>query len=167
MNDASPALGVEQIEAQERDVDFERFGHRDAWQVGSWLVERALEQHLPITIAIWLGEQRVFHAALPGTSADNGHWVARKAAVVRRYDASSLRTTLRWKALGVGHDVSVIGLSSDYVLSGGAFPIRVRGTLVGVIAVSGLDEVADHETAVDALRDHLARSSQPNWTQQP
>ena len=43
-----------------------------------------------VTISIWLGQQRVFHAALPGTSADNDSWVEKKANVVRRFGRSSL-----------------------------------------------------------------------------
>ena len=42
---------------------------------------------------------------------------------------------------------------SQYAPAGGAVPIRVRGALVGVLAVSGLESTEDHELAVSALRD--------------
>ena len=70
--------------------DFHHFDHDDAWRVGSALVARSRSENLPVTITIWLGEQRVFHAALPGTSADNDAWAEKKARVVRRFDRSSL-----------------------------------------------------------------------------
>ena len=70
--------------------DLEQFGHDDAWRMGSALVARCRAEQLPVTISIWLGEQRVFHAALPGTSADNDAWVEKKARVVRRFGRSSL-----------------------------------------------------------------------------
>ena len=70
--------------------DLDHFTHDDAWEVGSNLVARCRTEQLPVTISIWLGQQRVFHAALPGTSADNDAWVEKKANVVRRFGRSSL-----------------------------------------------------------------------------
>ena len=70
--------------------ELEQFGHDEAWHVGSALAARCRAEQLPVTISIWLGEQRVFHAALPGTSADNDAWVEKKAQVVRRFNRSSL-----------------------------------------------------------------------------
>ena len=47
--------------------DLDQFGHDDAWRIGSALARRCRADQLPVTISIWLGDQRVFHAALPGT----------------------------------------------------------------------------------------------------
>jgi uncharacterized protein (UPF0303 family) len=45
-----------------------------------------------------------------------------------------------------------VTISIQMVSSGsGAVPIRVRGTLVGVLAISGLESSEDHELAVSAL----------------
>lgn len=133
------------------EADFDTFGHDDAWQLGAALVAACRAEGLPVTIGIHLGAQRVFHAALPGTSADNDDWVQRKTRVVQRFDRAS-------------HDVGQIVPDdpdlfhrafalprADYAATGGAVPIRVRGTLVGVLAISGLTSQEDHARAAAAL----------------
>ena len=108
-----------------------------------------------MTISIHLGEQRVFHAALPGTSADNDSWVERKSRVVRRFDCSSLEVHETLAKDDPDGFYSAFALSpSQYAPAGGAVPIRVRGALVGVLAVSGLESTEDHELAVSALSGH-------------
>ena len=46
-------------------TDLDHFDHDDAWRTGSALVARCRADELPVVISIWLGEQWVFHAALP------------------------------------------------------------------------------------------------------
>jgi uncharacterized protein (UPF0303 family) len=132
--------------------DFDHFDHDDAWHIGSTLVARCRVEGLPVTISIWLGEQRVFHVALPGTSADNDDWVDRKARVVRRFARPSLEVYEHY----VKHNpefFTVFGLSrADYAPGEGAVPIRVHGALVGVLAISGLESGGDHDLAVSGLR---------------
>jgi uncharacterized protein (UPF0303 family) len=132
--------------------DFDHFDLDDAWRLGTTLAERCRGQRLPVTISIHLGEQRVFHAALPGTSADNDSWVDRKSRVVRRFACSSLEVQDRYAKDDPDRFFAAFALSpSEYAPAGGAVPIRVGGTLVGVLAVSGLESTEDHELAVSAL----------------
>ena len=129
-------------------TDFDKFDHDDAWRLGSDLVAECRARQLPVTIGIHLGEQRVFHAALPGTSADNDHWAMRKTRVVWRFDRSSHEVGEAY-----GRDFHIgFGLSAaEYAPTGGAVPIRVRGSLVGVLAVSGLTSADDHDLGMAAL----------------
>ena len=137
--------------------DLDRFDLDDAWRLGSGLAERCRSQGFPVTISIQMGEQRVFHAALPGTSADNDSWIDRKARVVRRFGCSSHAVDERHVEGDPGRFYSDFALSpSQYAPTGGAVPIRVRGTLVGVLAVSGLESSEDHDLAVSALREAKA-----------
>ncbi|HEY3339131.1 MAG TPA: heme-binding protein [Propionicimonas sp.] len=133
--------------------DLERFDHDDAWLVGAALVVQCRERELPVTIAIHLGEQRVFHAALPGTSADNDHWVERKTRIVQHFGISSAEVAERYVADGdFSGFLAAFALPSErYFPAGGAVPIRVRGTMVGVLAVSGLESGEDHELALSVL----------------
>ena len=136
--------------------DLDRFDFDDAWRLGSTLAERCRGQGLPVTISIHLGEQRVFHAALPGTSADNDSWVDRKSRVVRRFDCASLEVQRTLAKDDADAFFAQFALSpSQYAPAGGAVPIRVRGALVGVLAVSGLESSEDHELAVAALSGHV------------
>lgn len=133
--------------------ELDRFDLDDAWRLGMTLTERCRAEALPVTISIQLGEQRVFHAALPGTSADNDSWVERKARVVRRFACSSLEIQNRFAGSDPDRFFSMFALSpAQYAPAGGAVPIRVGGALVGVLAVSGLESREDHELAVSALR---------------
>jgi len=112
--------------------DLDHFDLDDAWRVGTTLAEQCRSQGLPVTISIQLGEQRVFHAALPGTSADNDSWVDRKSRVVRRFACSSHEVHDRYAKDDPDRFFSAFALSpSQYAPAGGAVPIRVRGTLVG------------------------------------
>ena len=141
----------------EEPGDLERFTQAEAWIVGRDLVERCRREQLPVTISIFLGTQRVFHAALEGTSADNDAWVARKIEVVRRFDQSSHGVHQRY-ALDQAEFHRIFALPEDtYAAAGGAIPLRVRGALVGVLAVSGLDSAADHQLALDAISGLAAR----------
>jgi uncharacterized protein (UPF0303 family) len=142
--------------------DLDRFDLDDAWRLGTTLAERCRGQGLPVTISIQLGEQRVFHAALPGTSADNDSWVDRKSRVVRRFACSSEEVHDRYVKGDPDRFFSAFALSpSEYAPGGGAVPIRVRGTLVGVLAISGLESSEDHELAVSALRAAAESTSHP------
>jgi uncharacterized protein (UPF0303 family) len=133
--------------------DFDKFDHDDAWRLGSALVADCRARRLPVTIAIHLGEQRVFHAALPGTSADNDEWAMRKARVVRRFDRSSQEVGQAYAGGDPAMFHAAFALpAGEYAPTGGAVPIRVRGTLVGVLAVSGLSSAEDHDLGTAALR---------------
>lgn len=133
--------------------DFDRFGHDDAWRIGSALVERCRAEGLPVVISITLGEQRVFHVALKGATADNDSWVDRKARVVRRFDRSSLALAEHYGVEQNPGFYEAFGISrADYAPGEGAIPIRVHGTQVGVLAISGLESGGDHALAVEGLR---------------
>lgn len=139
------------LEAQNSTIGFSAFGFDDAYALGGALVRRATAENLAVTISITFGEQRVFHAARPGTSADNDDWLARKFRVVNRYNAPSFLIGTRARAKGSNFHVST-GLSpSLYMPHGGAFPLRVNGSLIGVVGVSGLPEQDDHTLVVWAL----------------
>lgn len=134
-----------------------QFSYDDAWHVGTTLVEQCRANNFPVTIGIWLGDQLVFHAARPGTSADNDAWLARKARIVRRFRTSSLGVAQSYvnpeSDRGIEAFLTAFGLPAEkYFPAGGAVPIFVHDHLVGVLGVSGLTSEQDHELAVDALR---------------
>lgn len=138
---------------QERTIQFESFDHSDAWSLGCDLVRLATERELPVAIAIALGDQRAFHAGLAGASADNDDWLERKFRVVRRFGHSSLAVGTDFRSRGKNFDVDS-RLSGEYAAHGGAFPILVRGSMVGIAGVSGLPQRDDHALVVEALTAH-------------
>ena len=151
---------VAELAAHEDELQLTRFTNDDAWDLGTALVTRAREQQLPVAVDISRNGQQLFHAALPGTSADNDSWIRRKAAVVDRFGHSSLY--MRQLAMDEGTTVEEkFGLDPrHFAAHGGAFPILIRSVgPVGVVCVSGLPQVEDHRMVVSALRAHLAREA--------
>jgi uncharacterized protein (UPF0303 family) len=156
---AAEAERLETLLAQERDIQFDSFGYADAWAVGSRVVELATRRGLSVASSLVFGDQQVFHSALEGTSADNDDWLAKKFRVVRRYNHASLTIGTRFRARGLDFRVDS-GLDPRlYAASGGAFPIRVRGSIVGILGVSGLTEFEDHDLAIEVLSEHAARQA--------
>ena len=145
------------LEAQNSSISFPAFGYEDAYRLGSALMARAAADDLRITVAMSFGEQRVFHAARPGTPADNDDWLARKFRVVARYNAPSFLISTKYRARGLDFN-EVTGLPiTQYAAAGGAFPLRVNGSVIGAVGVSGLVENLDHDLVVWALE--AARAS--------
>jgi uncharacterized protein (UPF0303 family) len=155
--EADWAHTYETIREQERLLDFERFGYDDAWALGSALARTGRDRDLPIVVSIVFGEQRVFHSALSGSSAVNDDWVAWKFNVVRRHNLSSYGVGALYRSEGRSFDADSRYGGQDFAAAGGAVPIRVAGSLIGVVGVSGLAEADDHQMVVDALAAHLGR----------
>lgn len=149
---------LSQLLQEEAELQFERFNEQTAWQLGSLLVERATAQGLPVTIDIMRGEQQLFHAALPGASADNDEWIKRKVRVVYRFGHSSFYMGQKLKASGKTIEEVYLIPESQFAAHGGCFPIIVRGTgMVGAATVSGLPQEEDHKLVTQVLREFLAK----------
>ncbi|OZE97553.1 hypothetical protein CH300_25535 [Rhodococcus sp. 15-1154-1] len=151
------AVHVRVVE-QEKLIGFERFDYDDAWAVGSTLVAAARDTGLPIVVSIVFGEQRVFHAAVAGSTAVNDDWVGYKINTVRRHNLSSYGVGSQYRSEGRDFDAESRYDNSRYAAAGGAVPIRVAGSLIGVIGISGLPEADDHQMVVDALASHRSRA---------
>ena len=149
---------LNRIEADEREIVLTRFGLADAWALGSRMRESALAAALPIVIGISLGEARVFHTALPGSSADNDGWLERKARVARRYGRSSYGVGLSFRVVGRDFDTDGRLDTSLYAAAGGVFPVTIEGVgMVGTVGVSGLPQADDHSFVVEHLRAFMSR----------
>lgn len=157
MSVQTPAEILARVEAEERELVLPRFDLDDAWALGSAMRASARERGLPIVIGISLGEARVFHAALPGSSADNDGWLERKTRVARRYGRSSYGVGLSFKAAGKDFDTAGRLDISRYAAHGGVFPITIAGVgVVGTVGVSGLPQADDHAFVVEHLRGLIA-----------
>jgi uncharacterized protein (UPF0303 family) len=153
-----PHLSVDEIVEQERRLTLRRFTHADAWALGSMLVEMAHLREAPVAIDIHRGAQQLFHAALPGSSADNDAWIDRKRRVVERYGESSYLVGARHRAKGTTFEESSRLDPDRYAAHGGSFPITVEGAgVVGSVTVSGLPQADDHAMVVEALERFIDR----------
>jgi uncharacterized protein (UPF0303 family) len=149
---------LKQLLDEEQELQFTGFDETSAWQLGSQLVERATRENLSITIDITRGTHQLFHASLPGTSADNDEWVKRKVRLVYRFGHSSFYMGQMLKNKGKTIEQSYLISESEYAPHGGCFPIIVKGTgMVGTITVSGLPQEEDHKLVVQSIRAFLAK----------
>jgi uncharacterized protein (UPF0303 family) len=143
--------------AEEDRLVFGHFDHQTGWDLGSAMRERALADGLPIVISIRRNGQRLFHASLPGSAADNDAWIERKCAVVDRYGHSSYFVGCQFRSRGGNFDTDARLDANLFAAHGGAFPLLVVGTgCVGTIAVSGLPQVDDHRFVVTELERFLS-----------
>ena len=138
--------------ADEDDSRLERFGYDDAWTLGTWSMARMRAESLVGAVTIFLGDQRVFHGALPGTSADIDLWLDRKARVVRMYGRGSYYVKRLFLSRGQDFATESLHDPCELMAAGGGMPIRVGDAPVGVIAFSGWNEEGEHGMAVEALR---------------
>ncbi|WP_053722646.1 heme-degrading domain-containing protein [Saccharothrix sp. NRRL B-16348] len=150
---------LETLVEQESRLVFTSFDNEVALALGAFLLDAARERALPVTISVRRGQQRLFHAALPGTSADNDEWIDRKSRVVDRYGQSSYRVGESFRASGKSFDVDSRLDPDRYAAHGGVFPVNVAGVgLVGTVGVSGLPQAEDHAFVVEQLEKFLTNA---------
>jgi uncharacterized protein (UPF0303 family) len=146
-------LELQRVEAEERELVLDAFTNEDALALGLSIVERARERGLPIAIDVERGGQRLFHAAMAGSSPDNAGWIERKKALVRRVFKSSYAVGLKLRSQGRTIEESLLLPSTEYAPHGGCVPLVVKGVgFVGTVTVSGLPQKQDHELVVECLR---------------
>jgi uncharacterized protein (UPF0303 family) len=146
---------ISTLQRQEDELVLDSFDHADAWALGVGLVELAQAAGHAVGIDIRRPGLILFRAALPGITPDQDSWIARKAALALRMESSSALVDARLSAAGV--DAAAIGwLGPDYAITGGSFPLRVRGVgVVAAVTVSGLSSRDDHDLVVEGIRRHL------------
>jgi len=142
---------------EEQELQFNRFDEQTAWEIGSKLVARASNANLSVTVDITRGAHQLFHASLPGTSADNDEWIKRKVRLVYRFGHSSFYMGQMLKQMGKNIEDVFLIPESEFAPHGGCFPIIIKGTgMVGTITVSGLPQEEDHQLVVGTIRAFLA-----------
>ena len=149
-------MDVAELEAEFSRLDLDRFDEDVALRLGQILVELALTAKLPVVINIRTADRTLFHAALPGSAPLNDLWARRKSNVALMFQLPSLLVGQQHKAKD--ETLARHGLrAEDYADSGGAVPIKVRGSgVVAVATVSGLPQVEDHKLVVRAIRTLMA-----------
>ena len=149
---------VAELAAEEEELRWGAFDENDAWALGSALAAAAREGDLPVAVAITRGDQRLFHAALRGSTPDNDAWLTRKICVVARFHRSSLHVGQLCRDAGRTIEDMFLLPERDFAPHGGAFPIAVIGSgVIGAVAVSGLPQLEDHALVVKTLRTVLSR----------
>ena len=153
---------IDRLSRELEELVLPAFTLETAWQIGSSIVRVALERRLGIAVDIRRPHHVLFHAALPGATADNDAWIERKAATAFRFESSTLLLQRRFAQSGASPFEQGWLDEQSYTLSGGAVPVVVSGAgVVAVATVSGLADVDDHAMVVDALRAHIPVAAMP------
>jgi uncharacterized protein (UPF0303 family) len=148
---------VTELLEQEDRLTFTRFDNETALALGEHLLAEARARALPVTISVRRNGQRLFHAALPGTSADNDAWIERKSRVVDRYGHSSFLIGTQFREKGGSFEADSRLDPDQYAAHGGVFPVIVAGVgPIGTVGVSGLPQAEDHAFVVEQLTSFLA-----------
>jgi uncharacterized protein (UPF0303 family) len=148
---------LQTLQQHEEELQFWEFTNETAVVLGLRLLEAAKRERKTLTIDICRNGQQLFHAALPGTSADNDLWIKRKNNVVNHYGHSSFYVGTDFRARGKSFEQDSRLPIEHYAAHGGAFPVIVRNVgVVGTVTVSGLPQAEDHEFVVRELRAFLS-----------
>jgi uncharacterized protein (UPF0303 family) len=150
-------FSYENLVKQEKDLVFPHFNSEVAYEIGMMLINRAKKEKKTIAASVTVCKQNIFHYAMDGLGPDADNWLRRKSNIVYEYHMSSLR--LGVKLAQEGLDLAFHGRNPhDFMTNGGAFPIIVKGAgVIGVIGVTGLPHLDDHEYIVTAITDYLSK----------
>ena len=147
-----------EIEAQETELQFDKFTNEDALSLGLLMVEEAKKQGKPVAIDIAKNNQVLFHYAFAGTTPDNDGWIAGKKKTVGRFLKSSFYIALKLLEANKTMEEKYRLSSLEYMPAGGAFPMIIRDTgVVGTITVSNLPQEDDHAFVAACIRMYLKR----------
>ena len=126
-------------------------------EIGELASQIALERGLPMTISIQIAGQEVFRSALPGASAEHDDWITRKARVVNLTGHSTMYERVKAEEDGINWHESHGVEDATHAIHGGGFPLvsRDRG-FEGVLLISGLPQVEDHNFAVEVLNTFIS-----------
>ena len=120
-----------------------------------------LMRNLPIAVEVRLGDWIIYHASLPGSTAENQWWIDRKARVVLLKHHSTLYERLSAQERGIDWHKENNLLDETHAIHGGGLPLITKDQgFVGVLLISGLPQVDDHLLGVEVLTEYLARKGE-------
>lgn len=145
---------IEEVLKQETELQFLSFSNTDALALGTILTQEAIKNKHPVVVDISRHGQQLYFFANSGSSPDNEEWVKRKKNVTNRFRHSSLLMRLNiTRETKESFNQNGVNLDSSYALSGGCFPVNVKGIgQIGTVCVSGLPDTEDHNLVVNAIK---------------
>jgi uncharacterized protein (UPF0303 family) len=133
----------------------------DAMEIGEIAKSFGTQKGLPIAVEVRIGDWIIYHASLPGSTAENQWWIDRKARVVMLKHHSTIYERVSAEERGVDWHNENNLLDETHAIHGGGLPLITKGEgFVGVLLVSGLPQVDDHLLGVEVLTEFLARKGE-------
>ncbi|CAJ0650389.1 23058_t:CDS:1 [Entrophospora sp. SA101] len=148
---------VAQLFQLEQDFQFLTFDNSVALELGLLILKTAQQKGLSVVISIMMNQHLLFHYSMPGTKPIDVESSRRKANVVNDYHHSSLyvkESLKQTKKIAIEDDDDFNINKKDYLISGGAFPLIIKGVgVVGSVTVSGYSCLENHEIVVSSLKE--------------
>jgi uncharacterized protein (UPF0303 family) len=133
----------------------------DAVEIGEIAKSFGVMRGLPIAVEVRLGDWIIYHASLPGSTAENQWWIDRKARVVLLKHHSTMYERVSAEERGVDWHKENNLLDETHAIHGGGLPLITKSDgFVGVLLISGLPQVQDHLLGVEVLTEFLARKGE-------
>jgi uncharacterized protein (UPF0303 family) len=152
----SSQLLLEEIKLTAQSVSVE-----DALLIGEIATLIGKERGLPIAVEVRLGDWIIYHASLPGSTAENQWWIDRKARVVLLKHHSTMYERVSAEERGVDWHKENNLLDETHAIHGGGLPLITKHEgFVGILLISGLPQVEDHLLGVEVLTEFLARKGE-------
>ena len=132
-----------------------------AVEIGEIAKSFGVMRDLPIAVEVRLGDWIIYHASLPGSTAENQWWIDRKARVVLLKHHSTIYERVSAEERGVDWHKENGLLDETHAIHGGGLPLITKSEgFVGVLLISGLPQVEDHLLGVEVLTEFLARKGE-------
>ena len=141
---------------QERATVLPEFDNNVAVAIGSLATSMAQSRNLSLIISIRSHGFELYKAELPGTTPDNDSWANRKANVVNLTHHSTMYERVKAEEEGINWHEKHGVEDATHAIHGGGFPLATKDGYQGVILISGLPQVDDHNFVVEVLTSHLA-----------
>ena len=133
----------------------------DAAEIGEIAKSFGVMRGLPIAVEVRLGDWIIYHASLPGSTAENQWWIDRKARVVLLKHHSTMYERVSAEERGVDWHKENNLLDETHAIHGGGLPLITKHEgFVGILLISGLPQVEDHLLGVEVLTEFLARKGE-------
>jgi uncharacterized protein (UPF0303 family) len=160
MNKSKPFTS-KQLILEEIQLTAQSVSVKDALLIGEIATLIGKERELPIAVEVRLGDWIVYHASLPGSTAENQWWIDRKARVVLLKHHSTMYERVSAQERGVDWHKENNLLDETHAIHGGGLPLITKNEgFVGVLLISGLPQVEDHLLGVEVLTEFLARKGE-------
>ncbi len=146
---------------EESELTLPYLNVEEAINIGEIAKFIGISRGLPIAVEVRLGDWIIYHASLPGSTAENQWWIDRKARVVLLKHHSTLYERVSAEERGVDWHKENNLLDETHAIHGGGLPLITKDQgFVGVLLISGLPQVDDHLLGVEVLTEYLARKSE-------
>ena len=140
-----------QLLEHERSCLLPDFDEKIAARIGRTALAIAEERGYPIVISIRVNGWEIFKAALPGATPENDSWASRKANVVELTHHSTMYERVKAEEEGIDWHRRYGVEDATHAIHGGGFPLATSDGYKGVLLISGLPQVEDHNFAVEVI----------------